>query len=27
MVPDLVADSKIWSMAGVGFGEYETMLL
>lgn len=27
IVPDVVADSKLWAMAGVGFGEYETMLL
>jgi len=24
---DLLADSKVWSWAGVGFGEFDTMLL
>ena len=26
-IPDLLADSKVWQWAGVGFGEYDTMLL
>ena len=26
-VPDLVHDSKVWSWAGVGFGQYDIMLL
>ena len=26
-IHDLLADSKIWQFAGVGFGEYDTMLL
>lgn len=26
-MPDTIADSKVWQWAGVGFGEYETMLL
>jgi hypothetical protein len=26
-LPDVQADAKIWALAGVGFGEYETMLL
>lgn len=26
-MPDNLADSKIWEWAGVGFGQYETMLL
>jgi len=26
-MPDTVADSKVWQWAGVGFGEYETMLV
>lgn len=26
-MPDTIADSKVWKWAGVGFGEYETMLL
>ena len=26
-VPDLLADSKIWTLANVSFGEYDTMLL
>ena len=26
-LPDVQADAKIWALAGVGFGEYENMLL
>ena len=26
-LPDLLADSKVWQYAGVGFGEYDTMLM
>lgn len=26
-LPDIHADAKIWAFAGVGFGEYENMLL
>lgn len=26
-LPDIQADAKVWALAGVGFGEYETMLL
>lgn len=26
-VPDMLAESKVWQWAGVGFGEYDTMLL
>ena len=26
-IPDLLADSKVWQWAGVGFGEYDTLLL
>ena len=26
-IPDLISDSKVWQWAGVGFGEYDTMLL
>ena len=26
-IPDLLADSKVWQWGGVGFGEYDTMLL
>lgn len=27
LMPDIIADSKVWQWAGVGFGEYELMLL
>jgi hypothetical protein len=26
-IPDLLCDSKVWQWAGVGFGQYDTMLL
>jgi hypothetical protein len=26
-MPDIVADSKVWEWAGIGFGQFETMLL
>lgn len=26
-MPDILADSKVWEWAGIGFGQYETLLL